>query len=155
MSATSKPAWHAEALRLCAQGLSYSEIARRLGYTGSAVGKAVNPDRAWLYAQRDNERAERRAAKSAWDRECYRGVCVVCGAQTWRRGHDRCFLHSAARDRRWRRRRAIVSMWADGLKLREIAEALDTTLEVVGVEMVSMRRDGWDLPYRRPRTPSG
>jgi transposase len=40
--------WHRVAQQLHANGMSYSEIARRLGYTPSAVTKACNPGK-WKY----------------------------------------------------------------------------------------------------------
>jgi hypothetical protein len=51
----------------------------------------------------------------------------------------------------WKRekRSYIRSCWAMGMTLREIATGLDTTPLSVQTEMLRMRKDGWDLPYRR------
>jgi hypothetical protein len=46
------------------------------------------------------------------------------------------------------RRREIQRLWHDGETLREIAVALDTTVNSLGATMCGMRADGWDVPYR-------
>ena len=43
----------------------------------------------------------------------------------------------------------IVAMWGNGDTMGEIARALQTTSGSLGVAMVRMRQDGYDLPYRR------
>lgn len=47
----------------------------------------------------------------------------------------------------------IHDLWHQGKTIKEIAAALESTKNSIGVTIVYMRRDGWDLPYRRqPRT---
>ena len=46
-------------------------------------------------------------------------------------------------------RERIVTMWADGDKISEMARKLQINPDSLGVTMVNMRRYGYDLPYRR------
>jgi hypothetical protein len=46
--------------------------------------------------------------------------------------------------------REVQSLWHAGLLAREIAARMDTTPRTVNCWLHRMRRDGWDVPYRRP-----
>lgn len=56
---------------------------------------------------------------------------------------------TARRDSRDARYRRIQDLWAGGYLLTEIADELETTKGTVADAMQRMRREGWDLPYRR------
>jgi hypothetical protein len=119
--------WHAEARRLRAEGLSVRVIAARVGASRSAVHEAVTPRR----CPECNGLAH---STSALCRACYR---------------------EAEAERRDARRQRIAALWHEGKTLVGIAAALGTTPGAVKVAMVNMRKDGWDLPYRRiPRLPA-
>ncbi len=149
-----------EATRLRAEGQSYEAIGRTLGVTGSCVKKWLNPEVAREWRRRSEARSERKAAKLAWAHEHDRGECP-CGAPTGvgatRKGvlvcHDSheemVAVGTAMREER------IAEMWARGFKLREIAEALDSTTHSIGAAMSKMRRRGWDVPRRNNWTPEG
>lgn len=51
-------------------------------------------------------------------------------------------------DRR-ERRSGIKLMWEDGYSMAEIAETMEMSPTSLGNETTRMRREGWDLPYRR------
>src|SRR4051812_17413382 len=81
-----KPAWHAEAQRLRAEGMTYAAIGREMGYTPSAVRMACNPDIAAERARIDNSRPGRNTQKRACDDRA-RAKCIDCG--------NDCFAGSA------------------------------------------------------------
>lgn len=139
----------AAAQRLRAEGLTHGEIGERFGVANQTV-------HAWLS---DPDGAKQRARKDS-----YRGTCIDCGAPTNgsagpSKAPQRCQscngkVTGAAATARGRakaepRRQRIVAMWHEGCTLREIADALGTTPESIGVTVVKLRREGWDLPYRR------
>lgn len=149
----------AEAQRLRDEGLTYREIADRLGYNhAESVRRLLHPDMARELARRDN--AKRSGAKRAWEREHDRGTCP-CGAVMCvgaaRKGYVLCrdchdevvAVGQAMRDER------IAELWAQGRTLREIASELDSTPSSIGVALCRMRTNGWDLPYRHNRSPEG
>lgn len=146
-----------EAQRLRVEGLTNPQIARLLGVTTSTVWKWLNPERARELHRRDN--AARNAAKRAWEREYDRKPCP-CGAPRGSGKHRRnpnglcrdCWMEVAAVGRAMREER-IAEMWAQGLKLREIADALDSTLASIASTVSQMRKRGWDLPRRKNWTP--
>lgn len=59
------------------------------------------------------------------------------------------------RQRNHEREARVVEMWAEGLSIGQIAEAVGTTKGSMGGKMVKMRRRGLDLPYRRDVFPGG
>jgi hypothetical protein len=74
----------------------------------------------------------------------------ACGNQM-KRDARRCReCYDGEREERVQARRHYIAWhWAAGMTLREIADGLDSTTGSVQVEIHRMRRDGWDLPYRR------
>lgn len=40
-------------------------------------------------------------------------------------------------------------MWAEGLTIRQIAAALGSSTQSIGSEIVRLRKEGHDLPYRQ------
>jgi transposase len=50
------------------------------------------------------------------------------------------------------RRAAICEMWADDCPLSDIAEQLGTTVGSIASTIAQMRAQGYDLPYRNPRS---
>jgi hypothetical protein len=111
------------------------------------VDSWVDPDglmSATTPEQRVGKRAEQ---KRRWDRENNRGECGICGAVTWNR-KTRCGKHDVQHERAWRFRKAIQDRYLAGMPVAQIAAELGKGQTHVEVEMVRMRRDGWDLPYR-------
>jgi hypothetical protein len=87
--------------------------------------------------------------KRRWD-EAARHRCA-CGALIWAKD-DRCRTcydaeRRAARDLR---RAMIADLWGRGATRRTIADAIGTTPGTIGVEVIRMRHDGWDLAKRGP-----
>ena len=144
----SSPAWHAEAKRLREEGLSYREIGELFGVTPSAAAKACNRERYRELNRQWNAQPERKAAKRRWAQE-NPGTCEVCGVRTQRKSHSRCFEHHIVREQRRVRAEWIVARWAEGWTGRQIAEALGWSPDHLGVEIDRLRKEGYDLPYRR------
>lgn len=117
--------------------------------------RAQNPERArelnraWKARHRDRTRAYDANYDAA-----HRDVCSVCGRSRPRGGSGdlcaRCITDAVER-----RRARVVELWHDGLTVRELAAVFGWTQGYAGVEVVRMRRAGYDLPYRceraRPR----
>lgn len=51
-------------------------------------------------------------------------------------------------EQRCTRREQIAGMYLNGLSLADIAAVLDSSANAINVELVAMRQDGWDIPYR-------
>jgi len=136
--------------RLRGEGLSYAEIARRLGCSSAGVLKAANPERAVEYARRDRARPGRREAKRESDWRTSRAPCKGgCGRLIWKRsGSGYCSDCGEVAQRARERTETIVRMWGEGATLREIATVLDSTKATVGVDIARLRKRGYDLPYR-------
>ena len=99
--------------------------------------------RAWKAANRDRAREYGQMYDAT-----HKGVCLRCdGPMNRRRANGLCRLcrHELRDDRRER----IAQMWNAGRSLKGIAAELDSTPNSVGTEMACMRRDGWELSYRR------
>lgn len=136
--------------------MSYSEIARRLGVTPSAVWKVLNPERARELNRNSNSNAARREQKRAWERDPKNRVrCRECGGvggalhknisglcqQCWyEREHELVVA----------RAREIERMWKAGWSMPRIQETLGWSRGHLQSEMGRIRRNGWaDLPRRR------
>lgn len=145
----------AKARELRDEGLSQSEIARRVGVTPSAVFKWLNPDRAREYARRDRARPGRQESKNAWLRERDRSpegrsICETCGGlcgiASRKHGYRECM--ACKRLRRKTRGHEIERLWAEGRTLREIRERFGWSAGRIAMEMDWLRKNGFDLPYR-------
>ena len=139
----SPPEWHAQAKRLRAAGLTYREISEHLMRPLSTVQAAVA-----------GENARRRAAKQAWARAHYRGICERCGDPTGKRHRHRlcwsCDLERRAEPVHARAER-IVAWWAEGLSLIQIAARLGWSVGHLGGEIHRLRAKGYNLPYHSKR----
>lgn len=146
-----REAKRARALELRAEGLTYAAIGEVLG---CAAYKLIHPDRAKRYAAAAESKPGRAAQKRAWENQHDRDPCPRCGklrgVGAKRAGCTLCqdcrFADRAATKKQ--RDDQIVAMWLSGLLLREIADALGTTKESIGVSIVEMRNAGRDVPYR-------
>lgn len=97
-----------------------------------------------LGEQRVGKRAEQ---KRRWDRENNRGECEVCGEVTWKH-RKRCREHSLQREAALARRNEIIRRYEVGEPLRDIADAIGTTVESLAVDLNRIRKSGYPLPYR-------
>jgi type I restriction enzyme S subunit len=61
---------------------------------------------------------------------------------------------SAGHQDRHKLRIGIQLMWEDGYAMAEIAETMEMTSPSLGNEVTRMRKEGWDLPYRRRKAPA-
>lgn len=135
------------------QGMTYQAIADALGVDNSTVWKWLHPER--TQALNEADRTRRRDRRRATDRlraRANRAICAECG-QPGGIGsglNERTLCGGCVQARADARRDLIKRMWADGRSLREIAEALNTTVESLGVAFVRIRRaEGVEaLPYR-------
>lgn len=64
-----EPSWKAEARALRAQGLTYKQIAARLGKAPSSIGFAINPDSAQRHARQKKAWEEKRREQDRLERE--------------------------------------------------------------------------------------
>jgi biotin operon repressor len=90
-------------------------------------------------------------------------TCVVCGDQfaaispqalycsdSCRRRQRHCKGKLTPREQlKQERRRRLADLWEAGMSLEDIAVELVTTRGSVGALIAKMRRDGWQLDYRR------
>jgi hypothetical protein len=104
---------------------------------GPGVQRERESQRAWKAANPDRVEAMRLA---------YRGTCVDCGDPTRRSTTERCIPCEIVR--RQARFPEIMRRWEAGESIREIAAAMGTTKNSLGVTIVRMRKAGWELPYR-------
>jgi transposase len=134
------------ALALHKAGLTDREIGEYLGVDKSTVWKWRHPDQRKEFDRRDREK--RRESRREWNRAHMHAPCPLCGGPMSRNkaAGDRCAKCREIAEHA--RRSCIQDMWLDGHTMSEIADALGTTLESLGVTMVRMRKQGWDLPYR-------
>jgi transposase len=134
----------AEARRLKDAGLTWQEAVASMGISRSYYYE--------LLGDPDGVKVAARKRKQG-------GVCETCGAPTsyGSNGPARhCAAHNpghaiSARiqhERALPRRRRVQQLWAEGKTQGEIAEAVGTTEGTISVLMFTMRREGWDLPYR-------
>lgn len=103
--------------------------------------RASDPDviahRAVLKQRRDERANARRLSE---------GRCESCGGGCLKGSRTcRACRTSATHSRRVR----IATMYAEGATTAELAVALGCAHGAVSVALAKMRRDGWDLPYRR------
>jgi DNA-directed RNA polymerase specialized sigma24 family protein len=147
----------AEARRLRDEGFTWAAAGRQLGVAGPTVWKWLHPERTREWNARDNANPDRVAEKARWWREYTddpenRKRCPACGGPTHLyvvQSENPGICRSCVVARKERRRAGIVEGWGEGLTLRAIAARLGSTPESVGVEMVRMRAEGYDLPRRR------
>ena len=99
--------------------------------------------RAWKVANRDRAREYGQIYDAT-----HKGVCLRCGGPMNRR-HANGLCRLCRHELRADRRQQIAQMWNAGRSIRGIAAELGSTPNSVGTEMAFMRRDGWELPYRR------
>ena len=160
------PAWLPRAERLRCEGTSKAAIARELGVSPGRVDYWLNREerlrsaRAYYVAARERYRLRslkrweerkdeyRAAARERGRDPRARGRCARC-ARPMGWGHRSDGVCRRCRHRaRLERQPIILRMWHEGAKLREIAECLDATFNVVAREIALMREAGFDLPHR-------
>lgn len=150
----------AQAQALRAQGLKYREIGARMGETKDQAWKRCNRESANAHtrAYKERTRGERRAYDRRYGDE-HRAECPHCGhvygsGSGTKGGAAKRIDFTRCPGCRNERRDWIVCMWDGGAAAAEMAEALGWSKGHLTVEMVAMRADGYDLPYRRaPRSP--
>lgn len=154
-----EPSWVARARRLRAEGLGFQAISDALGVAYSTVYKRLNPAARRRYDRTSNER--RVEAKRDHARRT-RATCDRCGGGLRAgSGHPSRSSGLCATCRRQEndarvalRDRELERLWAEGLKIREIADRLAMTPGHVGIEITRARQRGADLPRRHRRRPA-
>jgi hypothetical protein len=134
-----RDAWYCDA---CRTPMFTAASRRRRAKPGGAERDRV-VSRRWKDEHREANRARDR--RRALER---RNACPNCGTLKRRTSAEceGCVIATIAV-----RRSLIEGMWADGWLLKEIAAALGSSKDSVGVTINSMRAEGWHLPYRRAR----
>lgn len=139
-----------KALELVASGASLAAAGREVGVARNTVWYWLHPE----VARADN--AARHGDKLKWAHEHDRKRCP-CGASIGigvhrdprHKGHcSACRLEMDAVRRAWRCQ-TIYEMWHEGFTLLGIALELGSTPGSINVSINRMRREGWDMPYRR------
>lgn len=154
----STPAERQAAAEMRARGLTPRQIAYRLGRHHTTIQRWLSPK-----PMRNNREATRRwrkrnprsprDARRAYKRRVARGVfghCKRCNNPL--RGELRTDRGLCARcideDREWFWRE-IEQRWGDGETTAEIAEAMQREVPQITAAIHRMRKNGYDLPYRR------
>lgn len=116
-----------------------------------AGGPAVDNDRAASRAYKNTHREQLREHAHVYLR-ARRGRCQDCGGLMGI-GYAADGICMACRKRaRHERALLIVDLWAQGIALREIVSRLGFgSVSRLGAEMTWLRKQGYDLPHRRPR----
>lgn len=155
-SSIGRDALRAQARELQGRGLNNVQIAAELGFEDkSGAWRLLNPEAYAKTLRKTNARRapDKRAWENAYDRPtCACGTTMGVGAHRHgARACAGCRADMYAMGRAMRRER-IYELWHRGALLREIAASLGSTVASIGVELVAMRQDGWDVP---PRPPGG
>jgi hypothetical protein len=119
-------------------------------YRGCRCDRCRQAKNAYARERGENVRVGRRAEQKRLADERLRHPCATPGCEIT---VDREAMHCLAceHDRRQAQRRLTQEMWLRGASLREIALALGTTTNSVGVKIARMRNAGWDMPWRDTR----
>ena len=144
----------AEALRLRNKGWTYLQIGQRFGPDRSIDAQKSIGRRLLNYEQALVEAREWKArnhdhclASNRRYRYEHRGVCAECNGRMCQDEDGVCLdCRVLGKEANYR---AIELMWEDGLTFPQIMEALGWTKGHVSVVMDRMRKEGWNLPYRR------
>lgn len=138
--------WHDTAHQMRADGWTYTEIADAVQVCTSTVWCALNPERSRAHRRKQEHSPARKEYKRNWQQRT-KGACEICGAPTWRKAL-RCVEHRPQAFAAKARRAEIARRWRAGESMIEIADAMGTTVNALGVTIVQMRKRGWDIPYR-------
>jgi transposase len=142
----------AKARALLAAGRTFGDVAAAIGVSKRTVRRWLVPGE----AERDRQRARAWKARNRshlrdynlrYDAE-HGPPCSQCGQRrnSRRRGP---LCEGCIKDGIDHRARQIEQWWAEGLKLKEIAERLGWSVGHVSMEMDRLRAKGYALPYRR------
>lgn len=137
----------AEARRLRAEGMTYREIADRLGVVNSTVCKwLADPEKRREQIRRDNRR--RRHKKRQW---MTAEPCPECGGQKTRRaaGSDSLCVWCERKRRQYAFRQRfdqVCALRREGLTNLEIASQLGVSEAVVATVIYRGRQHGWPVP---------
>lgn len=149
-----------KARALKAQGLSYGEVAERVGVHKKTIRRWLVPgeaerDRQTSLAWKHRNKGWLREYDAGY-REAHMGECSSCGGEMdpkW----DGGICMACREEEKDRRARQIERWWGEGLRLPDIADLLGWSREHLAVEFHRLREQGYDLPYRyrlsEPRFP--
>jgi hypothetical protein len=149
----------------CKQEKPLSEFYK--GSCGDGKGSYCKPcvaekKREWVVAHPERARElnlARHGYKMAWAR-ANRARCPRCGAELCvgsRNPSNRPDLCATCerevKHERWlAKAQEVERLWAEGLKIREIAERFDSTPGSMQVTIARLREQGFNLPYRHRHT---
>lgn len=135
-------------------GLTYEEIAERVGVSNTTACRWCNPEynknaqrrtREWRAKNREYLKKASRRYHLSKSKPCKTCKGRVNGVSTTGICQKCRYKEAAAR------RRKLIQLYKQGKPLKEIAKALNTTVNTVSVEVVRARRAGYDLPRRHQR----
>lgn len=138
--------WRDEAKRLRSEeNKTYLEIADTLGIPRTTVWYAINDE-----SRVKQNTPERNAQKRKWDAvhkydTCHCGARKVSCAEQCKSCWDKqkSFVSTF-------NRALTIAMWSDGCTATEIGEQVGWDPRTTQVMVSKYRRQGYDLPYRRP-----
>lgn len=138
-----------QALALRAKGLTYRQIAERMGESYAKVWKRCNRqrERATTRTYKKAHRNELKAYNQRYALE-HRGTCRQCKGPMGVRRDGLCI--QCIREAAEQKARATERLWAEGKTLAEIQQALGLpSLNAVKTHVRRCRDAGYDLPRRR------
>ena len=159
----SRPDWVIAAEVLYENGMPIKEIAENVGKTYSGVYRRLKREKTVAYNHESNKR--RRQMKREHERARLRsremrGTCQSCdGPMGVGVGHDgtclKCREKAAALTNDQMARRA-EALWAEGLRIKEMAKILGLAKGSLGWKIGKWRKEGYEFPFRNNKVgPNG
>lgn len=127
-------------------------ISYRVGFATTTILRWLDPEKRERYrrqsaAYRDQHRERLNAYSRQYARTHHKGTCPICEAPTLQKGVKSCKpCLEADQDFVWRE---IESLWAGGLKVKQIAEEMGRSADSINGHLTRMRKAGRNVPPRR------
>jgi transposase len=141
----------AKARRLKVRGLSYGEVAMKVGVCKGTVRRWLNPEEAARNRAASREWKRRNPDKtSAYDREyaeTHKKACSQCGGPLIHDAKTEICMECRMDNRDFKYRQ-LERLWAEGKTYPEIQEEMGWTRDYLAVTMDRARDMGYHLPYR-------
>jgi len=125
-------------------------IANDLGVSIQTIYRWTDPEYAENQRRLSREaKARRKSELAEYDREYYLSHRKKCDCGRLMARHSLVCEHCISGEK-VAKREQMVALWNQGLNAPQIAERVGTTAKTVQCEIARMRREGIDVPYRRP-----
>lgn len=141
-----------KARQLRETGLSYPNIAAKLGVSKATVRRALRPeraarDRALARAYKARNREALRAYDARRARE-HRGTCTTCGGFMGIGNAEDGTCRGCVSRQHHAVGEKLVRLWGEGKLYPEIMAEMGWTKDHLNVALHTYRAEGFDLPYR-------